>query len=107
MKAPRRPARSPLQRPELTPGEHAALRAVARGEADGFQQRLAIEVIRTKIAGEDLISFWPGGEDGRRASDFAEGKRFVGKTIGFFARREGPVDLRDDPPAMPDQPKGD
>jgi hypothetical protein len=24
------------------------------------------------------MTFWPGGEDGKRATDFAEGKRWVG-----------------------------
>ena len=26
----------------------------------------------------DRMTFWPGAEDGRRATDFAEGKRWVG-----------------------------
>lgn len=101
MKEPKRAGASPLQAPKLEAHEEAAIRAVAQGIADPHQQRLAIAVIRVKIAGEDLISFWPGGEDGRRASDFAEGKRFVGITIGRVTRRTGPVDLRDEPPAVP------
>lgn len=97
---------APWARPALDPSEQAAIYALARGTADAHQQRLAFEVIRVKICGESSISYYPGGEDGRRATDYAEGKRFVGLTMGYFARREGPIDLRGEPPAMP-QPGDD
>lgn len=34
-----------------------------------------------KITGVDTMSFAQGGEDGRRASDFFEGARWVGATL--------------------------
>ena len=58
-----------------------AVRAFAQGKATDHQQRLLWEwlgyVTGTGDAWSDL-SFRPGGEEGRRHTDFAEGKRFVG-----------------------------
>ena len=34
-----------------------------------------------KLCGTDKLSFAAGGEEGRRASDFAEGKRWVALTL--------------------------
>jgi hypothetical protein len=59
----------------------AAIQALTTGTADADQQRHAIEWIVTVISGVYQPSFYPGGEDGRRKSDFAEGKRFIGNTI--------------------------
>ncbi len=73
-----------------------ALQAIAAGNASSGQQQRALAFIRDKICEAERLSFLPGGEDGRRATDFAEGKRFVAVPIrrclrmpdrGEFARR--------------------
>jgi hypothetical protein len=44
-----------------------------------------------------------GSDEGRRASDFAEGQRWVGNTLRFqICGREYPVNPRGAPPPMPD-----
>jgi hypothetical protein len=55
-----------------------ALQALARGQANAGQQQRAIAFIVDELCATDRMSFYPGAEDGRRASDFAEGKRWVG-----------------------------
>lgn len=56
----------------------AAIRAVQSGTANEGQQKLAWNWIVYMAAGYHDLSYRPGGEDGRRASDFMEGRRFVG-----------------------------
>ena len=41
----------------------------------------AFAIVCDKIAGCGHMSFAAGGEDGRRATDFAEGRRWVGITL--------------------------
>lgn len=55
-----------------------ALQAIERGTANASQQKRAIAFIERDLCATDRMSFYPGGDDGRRASDFAEGKRWVG-----------------------------
>jgi hypothetical protein len=55
----------------------AATRAVAGGTANEGQQKLFWKWL-IEVSGYYDLSFRPGGDDGRRLSDFAEGKRFVG-----------------------------
>lgn len=79
-----------------------ALQALAAGNASAGQQQRALEFIRAKICEGDRLSFMPGGEDGRRATDFAEGKRFVAGQIRRLLRlRPDRVNSRGAPPAMP------
>lgn len=59
----------------------SALQAMQRGDADADQQRRALVWIVEKAAGVYDQSYYPGGEEGRRNTDFAEGRRFVGNTI--------------------------
>ncbi len=59
-------------------GGRVALQAVAKGTANEGQQQRAWDYILRALCETDRMSFWPGGDDGRRASDFAEGKRWVG-----------------------------
>ena len=58
----------------LEPFEVSAVKAVAA------QMPLAWAALE-KITGADRMSFTEGGEDGRRATDFAEGRRWVGNTL--------------------------
>jgi hypothetical protein len=56
----------------------AAIRAVQSGTANEGQQKTAWDWIVYQASAYHDLSYRPGGEDGRRASDFMEGRRFVG-----------------------------
>lgn len=87
---------------DIAPGDIAAVRAIADGSADEHQQRAAFAFIRDKLAGVNVMSFWPGGEDGRRATDFAEGKRWVGDQLRRIINLQPQsYDSRGEPPPMP------
>jgi len=58
----------------------AAIKALARGDASPEQQRHALKFIVEKVCGAYEEQFCPG-EDGRRATDYALGKRRVGLYI--------------------------
>lgn len=57
-----------------------AMRALVAGNANEGQQRRALNWIINSAAGYYDLSFRPG-IDGARATDFAEGKRFVGAQV--------------------------
>ena len=59
----------------------AALQALERGEAQPHQQQRVLQMLIYKLCGTYDLEFRPGGEDGRRASDFAGGKRWVGTQL--------------------------
>lgn len=65
----------------LTPTDVAAIKAVMQGGADSVQQVAAIKAIVDKISGYYHLSYRPDELGGSRASDFLEGRRFVGKWI--------------------------
>lgn len=58
----------------------AAIQALQRGDATKDQQQRALKWLIEKACGTYDLSYRPG-EDGRRDTDFAEGKRFVGSQI--------------------------
>lgn len=58
-----------------------AIQALTQGIANPSQQKRALIWIVEKCAGVYDMTFRPGGDEGRRDSDFAEGKRFVGNQI--------------------------
>lgn len=58
-----------------------ALQALERGEADPDQQRRALDWIITKACRTYDMTFFPGGLEGQRNSDLAQGRRFVGLQI--------------------------
>lgn len=58
-----------------------AIQALAKGEANPGQQARALKWIVEVCSNAYDMSYRPGGEDGRRDSDFAEGRRFVGNQI--------------------------
>ncbi len=68
----------PWQMPRVEDADIFALQAVAIGTANDAQQQRAYKYIVRTLCETDRITFWPGGEDGKRATDFAEGKRWVG-----------------------------
>lgn len=82
-----------------------ALQALANGNASSGQQQRAIAFIRNAICEGERLSFMPGGEDGRRATDFAEGKKFVAVQIRrFLNMRPTTVKTNGAPPPMPAAP---
>lgn len=54
-----------------------AVRAFHEGKASESQQIIVRDWLLHSVCRVDDMSFRPGGDDGRRASDFAEGKRYV------------------------------
>lgn len=58
-----------------------AVWAVYHGEANPEQQKRAMEWIINVVAMANELTFFPGGIDGQRLSDFAAGKSHVGKQI--------------------------
>ncbi len=70
---------------DFDPGDIGAIKALIDGRAEPHQQQRVVVWLR-KACGMDALSFRPGGEDGRRSTDFAEGKRFVGLQFFTLAR---------------------
>lgn len=70
----------PWEPPPIDEHEARALKSLQTGTANEGQQKLALKVIVEKLCRTYDLSFRPG-EDGARATDFAEGKRFVGLRI--------------------------
>src|SRR5262249_17295119 len=68
----------PWQMPRIEDADIFALQAIANGTANNAQQQRAYEYVVRTLCETDRMTFWPGGEDGKRATDFAEGKRWVG-----------------------------
>lgn len=80
-----KPYRSHEHGPWLPPpydlADASAIQALARGDADGPAQKRALRWIMESACATYDMSYRPGGEDGRRDTDFAEGRRFVGGQI--------------------------
>jgi len=74
------PSRDPWLVPDLTQAELRAFKNLAAGNANEHQQRLALAVIVRKFGGWADMSFRPG-EDGDRATCFAEGRRYVASRV--------------------------
>lgn len=91
----------PWKLPEWIEGvDAAAIQAVAAGNANSGQQKLFWDFLQ-RFCGCGQMSFWPGGDDGRRATDFAEGRRWVGDQLRRIRNKPIPVDIHDEPPPMP------
>jgi hypothetical protein len=75
------PPANPWEPPPLDDAELLALKSLSAGKANAFQQQLALTTIVKKLACSWDMSFRPGGAEGARATDFAEGRRFVGARI--------------------------
>lgn len=76
----------------LEPSEISAVKAIAASQSLGFAAIL-------KLCRVDEMSFSAGGEDGRRATDYAEGKRSVGVTLRALVAMKLPTPGRGAPPA--------
>lgn len=64
-----------------TKADVAALQAMRRGEATSDQQVRGMEYLLETVCDRNGMSFRPGGLEGARETDFAEGRRFVGNQI--------------------------
>ena len=111
MKPPARPSRPktqpdfPWQLPATDSADVFAIQAVAKGIANEGQQRQAWEYIVRNLCETDRMTFWPGGEDGRRATDFAEGKRWVGIQLRRIERLRPDMRLGGDLPSLENYPQ--
>lgn len=79
----------PWQPAEVEPGDIGAIKALLAGQANDLQQARVVRWL-IRATGVEEMSFRPGGDDGRRASDFAEGKRFVGLQLFTLAKASLP-----------------
>jgi len=97
MKSPRAKSQPdrPWQMPRIEDVDIFAIQAIAEGVANDGQQRRAYDYIVRVLCETDRMTFWPGGEDGKRATDFAEGKRWIGVQLRRIEKLR--PDHRDDP----------
>jgi len=72
---------APWLPPSYEDADIVAIQALAKGTANGEQQRRALAWIIERAAGTYDMSYRPGGEDGARDTIFAEGRRFVGNQV--------------------------
>lgn len=93
----------PWDQAKLSQSEISAIKAIADGVAEPEQQRLAFRTIVHKLCNAHGMSFTIlGPDEGKRATDFSEGKRWVGNTLlNDIVGREYPVNPRGAPPPMP------
>lgn len=77
--------RGPWDVPEFDIADAVAIKALQNGTAEPHQQQRALKWIIEAAAGTYDQTFYPGGEDGRRSTDFAEGRRSVGLRIVHLA----------------------
>jgi hypothetical protein len=76
----------PWQIPRIEDADIFAIQAIANGTASDAQQQRAYEYVVRALCETDRMTFWPGGEDGKRATDFAEGKRWASGSSGPIDR---------------------
>lgn len=80
----------PYTSPPYTLADARAIQCVFEGTANDEQQKRAMRFIITEFCGSNKMEFYSGGEEGRRDSDFAGGKRWVGLQLAALAME--PVD---------------
>lgn len=68
---------APWKPPAFDPADAAAVQALQRGNATPEQQKRALAWLINQGCATYDLSYRPG-EEGRRDTDFAEGRRFVG-----------------------------
>ena len=82
-RAPRKAAEdhAPWLPAKWEPADATAIQALYRGDADSEQQRRALRWITEAACGLYEFAYHPGSEDGRRETDFALGRQYVGHQI--------------------------
>lgn len=83
--------RDPTKPPDYDSHDIMALKALEAGNANEGQQQRALRWIIHGAADTYGLSFRNGGEEGRRATDFAEGRKFVGQQIVKMVNMPGAV----------------
>lgn len=83
----------------------SAIQALGAGTADKHQQVRALRWIIELAAGTYDMSYRPGGDDGRRDTDFAEGKRYVGNQVVKLLKADIGKMRRNEPLGDPHEPK--
>lgn len=91
--------------PEYEVADVSALQALGRGEASPDQQKRALKWLIEKAAATYDQCYRPGSEDGRRDTDFAEGRRFVGLQAVKLLRVNIAALKRTEPRADPHEPR--
>lgn len=82
----RKKPQAPWSPVDYEAADASAIQALIRGEADEYQQKRALKWIIEQAAGTYDLAFRPGGEEGRRDTDFALGRSFVGQQIVKLSR---------------------
>ncbi len=85
------PALLPWLPPAHSPLVVEAIRSFQQGKANAAQQGIAWNYLMYMTGCSDEfngMTFYPDDKGGRRASDFAEGKRFIGLMIRKLLRPE-------------------
>lgn len=110
-KAPKRPSRqNVLENGPWLPAPYeladvSAIQALVAGTASAEQQRRAMAWIINVAAGTYDMAYRPGTEDGRRDTDFALGKAYVGQQIVKLTRLNIGALRGRHPNADPHEPK--
>lgn len=109
-RAPRKPTResllasAPWVPPDYEIADVSAIQALVAGTATKEQQRRALDWVINQAAGTYDLSFRPGDE-GRRDTDFAEGRRFVGLQLVKLLKLNTAALPRKELRADPHEPK--
>lgn len=69
--------------PNIDLNSAISLKAVGAGTANAAQQKVALDWIIREASQFYGLSWRPGGQDGARATDLFEGRRFVGNAITY------------------------
>lgn len=101
---PRKPTRRALPPWEFDVSQFA-IHEISALKAVAFSNPVAFKALE-KLTGVDRLSFVAGGEEGRRTTDFAEGKRWVGTVLRTVRDMTMPTTKQpnDDPHAVPKGP---
>jgi|GEM_PF-1090198 len=111
--APKKPSRqallerAPWMPPEYELADVTAVQAVLAGRASPEQQQRAMRWVIERAAGTYDLAYRPGGEDGRRDTDFALGRAFVGQQIVKLSKLNPGLLPRREPRADPPEPGRD
>ena len=81
------------------------MQALERGEATKDQQARALRWVIVAAAATYDMPYRPGAEDGRRDTDFALGRMFVGQQIVKLIRMNLAAIPNEDPRADPVEPQ--
>lgn len=93
-----------FQPADWEPADVSAIQALERGSATPEQQKRALNWWLYKACGLGQLAFRPGGEDGRRNTDFALGRQFPAQqtvklmrlNLGAIPRRDSRADQHED-----------